>query len=155
MASNNGEYPVLFDTSPCLYRMRRVKNSELKIYEPVEFALKYLIDKLNISQLDETVALHSTCTTTKMGLTDDLLKLGKLLAKNAFIPENVGCCGFAGDKGFTKPEINSWALRDLKTQVAECDGGYSNSRTCEIGLSKNSGIEYRSIFYLLEKASRK
>ena len=90
-----------------------------------------------------------------MGLREKLLELGNLLAEEAFIPENVGCCGFAGDKGFTKPEINDWALRNLKNQVENCSGGYSNSRTCEIGLSKNSGVEYRSIFFLLEEASRK
>ncbi len=153
-ASRAGEIPVLIDTSPCLYRMRRVISSKLELYEPVEFALKFLVDQLPIQKVSGRIALHSTCTTTKMGLKDQLLQLGKMLADDAFIPENVGCCGFAGDKGFTQPEINTWALRNLKEQTAGCDGGYSNSRTCEIGLSQNSGIEYRSVFYLLEQASR-
>ncbi len=153
-ASQQGKIPVLIDTSPCLYRMRKVQKSEIRMYEPVEFALDFLVGKLKLNKIAGKVALHSTCTTTKLGLGEKLLELGNLLADEAFIPENVGCCGFAGDKGFTKPEMNDWALRNLKSQVENCRGGYSNSRTCEIGLSKNSGMEYRSIFYLLEEASR-
>ncbi len=155
VASQHGRIPVLIDTSPCLYRMRRVMKNNLEMYEPVEFALRFLIERLSVKKVHGKIALHSTCTTTKMGLREKLLELGNLLAEEAFIPENVGCCGFAGDKGFTKPEINDWALRNLKNQVENCSGGYSNSRTCEIGLSKNSGVEYRSIFFLLEEASRK
>jgi len=63
----------------------------------------------------------------------------------------VGCCAYAGDKGMTHPEVNSYALRKLKPAL-ESHGvkeGYSNSRTCEIGLSTNGGITYRSIVYLV------
>ena len=31
--------------------------------------------------------------------------------------------------------------------------GYSNSRTCEIGLTTNSGIPYESIVYLVDKCT--
>ncbi|WP_241149041.1 hypothetical protein [Photobacterium sanguinicancri] len=37
---------------------------------------------------------------------------------------------------------------------SNCNEGYSNSRTCEIGLSEHSGIEYRSILYLVDKVSQ-
>jgi D-lactate dehydrogenase len=153
-ASNNGQIPILFDTSPCLYRMRKFSKKGLKIYDPVEFALKFLVDKLSITKTNEKIALHPTCTTIKMGLAGPLRELGEMCAHQVIIPENVGCCGFAGDKGFNKPELNAWALRHLKPAVKDCKTGYSNSRTCEIGLSKNSGIEYKSIIYLLEEVSR-
>jgi len=153
-ASENGKIPVLFDTSPCLYRMQKFLNNRLQIYEPATFALEYLVNKLNINKLNKTVAIHPTCSTTKLGLAQKIIDLGKLCATEVVVPQEVGCCGFAGDKGFSKPEINSWALRNLKLSVSDCGSGYSNSRTCEIGLSKNSGIEYKSILYLLEEASR-
>ncbi|MDD3550146.1 MAG: hypothetical protein PHW88_06790, partial [Bacteroidales bacterium] len=73
-------------------------------------------------------------------------------SKNVFIPAEVGCCGFAGDKGFTRPEINAYALRKLRPQL-ETSGiktGYSNSRTCEIGLMSNGGIPYMSLVYLVD-----
>ena len=69
------------------------------------------------------------------------------------IPEQITCCGFAGDKGFTTPELNSSALRTLAKQVQHCTAGYSTSRTCEIGLSEHAGIDYQSIVYLLNECS--
>jgi D-lactate dehydrogenase len=73
-------------------------------------------------------------------------------AKHVFLPEEDGCCGFAGDKGFDTPELNASALSRLRQQIPEgCEQGYSNSRTCEIGLSRHSGIPYRSIAYLVDR----
>ncbi len=68
------------------------------------------------------------------------------------MPEEQGCCGFAGDKGFSVPELNASALKRLKEQIPdECEDGYSNSRTCEIGLSLHSGKQFKSIAYLVDK----
>jgi D-lactate dehydrogenase len=65
-----------------------------------------------------------------------------------------GCCGFAGDKGFTTPELNASALAGLREAVAGCTAGYSNSRTCQVGLSLHSGIPYQSIAHLVDRCSR-
>jgi len=71
------------------------------------------------------------------------------------VPEDVGCCGFAGDKGFTQPELNAHALRHLNKDIPQgCSAGYSTSRTCEIGLSHHAGMPYRSIVYLVDACSR-
>jgi D-lactate dehydrogenase len=65
--------------------------------------------------------------------------------------DEVLCCGFAGDKGFNKPELNSHALRHLKQALpAGCDAGYSSSRTCEIGLSEYGQMPYRSFIQLVD-----
>jgi len=86
-----------------------------------------------------------------MGLDSDFLALAEACADQVFQPEEEGCCGFAGEKGFTTPELNASALGRLKQQLPDgCDSGYSNSRTCEIGLSRHSGIPYRSILYLVD-----
>jgi len=64
----------------------------------------------------------------------------------------VQCCGFAGDRGFVRPELNEHALRHLKAALpADCTIGYSTSRTCEIGLSEQAGFPYQSILYLVER----
>ena len=71
------------------------------------------------------------------------------------VPEEIGCCGFAGDRGFTHPELNAYALRKLRPQI-EAHGitlGYSNSRTCEIGLSTHSGVPYVNIAYLVDECT--
>lgn len=154
-ASDNGKYPVLCDQSPCLLRMRHTLKG-LDLYEPVEFIDKFLLDKLDFEQTDEPITIHSTCSTIKMGLTPSLIKIAKLCSTNVLIPEEVGCCGFAGDKGFFVPELNKYALRKLPAQVkkAGVKVGYSNSRTCEIGMNTNTGIPYVSIVYLVDKCSR-
>ena len=153
-ASQHGRYPVVCDQSPCLYRMRE-KISKMKLYEPVEFIETYLVEKLDFHPIKDAVAIHTTCSMTKMGLKSTLITLAGRCSEQVFIPEEVGCCGFAGDKGFTTPEVNRYALRKLRPQL-EAKGirkGYSNSRTCEIGLTTNSGIPYMSIVYLVDKCT--
>jgi len=150
--SLNGKYPVLCDTSPCTHRMKRVMSDKLKLYEPVEFIHDHLLDKLELEKTKEALAFHVTCTSTKMGLEEKFLTVARACTENPVFPEEVGCCGFAGDKGFTQPEINAWALRNLKLQVDRLSAGYSNSRTCEIGLSRNSDIDYKSVMYLVRAA---
>lgn len=63
------------------------------------------------------------------------------------------CCGFAGDRGFVRPEPNEYALRRLKASLpADCATGYSTSRTCEIGLSEQARFPCQSILYLVERS---
>jgi D-lactate dehydrogenase len=152
-ASNNGEYPVLCDMSPCLYTMKENFKSDLKLYEPVEFILEYLLPELTINPINETVTVFPVCSMKKMGLDGKLADLASICAKNVIVPES-NCCGFAGDRGFTYPELNHHGLRNLKMQLDPgVKNGYSTSRTCEIGLSLYSGISYKSIIYLVDKVS--
>ncbi len=150
MASEEGKYPVLCDQSPCLHRMRS-KIKRMKLYEPAEFISLFLKDKLVFKRTDEPVAVHVTCSMKLMGLDARILELASLCSSNVVVPEGVGCCGFAGDKGMNTPELNEYALRKLKGQVSGVSAGYSNSRTCEIGLSHHSGIPYMSIAYLVNR----
>lgn len=153
-ASNYGKYPVLCDMSPCLLRMKELMDKRLKLYEPIGFTLSFLKDKLHFEQQPETVMVHSTCSSTKMGLDNQLVELANLCAKEVIRPEKTGCCGWAGDKGFNLPDLNKSALRYLKDEIpAQATGGYSTSRTCEIGLSLHSGLTYQSILFLVDKAT--
>ena len=154
-ASEHGKYPVLCDQSPCLHRMRECIK-KMKLYEPAEFIYTFLKDKLVFTPTDRPVAVHVTCSTRKMGLANTIIALAKMCSTHVLVPEGVGCCGFAGDKGFTHPEVNSYALRKLRPQI-EKEGiqiGYSNSRTCEIGLTTNAGIPYVSIAYLVDECTQ-
>ena len=149
-ASEQGKYPVLCAQSPCLHRMRKVMK-KMKLYEPAEFIMTYLKDRLEFHPTDKHIALHLTCSTRQMGVGKDMIALAKLCSTNVFLPEGVGCCGFAGDRGFTFPELNRYGLRKLRPQIEanKIEVGYSNSRTCEIGLETNTGIPYMSIIYLV------
>jgi len=152
-ASEGGEYPVLVDTSPCLYHMKETLTESLSLYEPVAFILEFLKKRLIFNQVDEKVAVHATCTTIKLGLDGKLKELAELCATRVLVPENINCCGFAGDRGFNVPELNEAALDGLKDQVAGCSEGFSTSRTCEIGLSHHGGINYSSILYLVDRCT--
>jgi D-lactate dehydrogenase len=152
--SEDGKWPVLCDQSPCLHRMReRIRGLEL--YEPAEFIERFVLDKVRISPTDEAVAVHITCSTRRMGLADSVVRVAKACSRNVLVPEGVGCCGFAGDNGFTHPGLNAWALRNLRAQVEKAGviHGYSNSRTCEIGLTTHSGVPYSSIASLVNKVA--
>ena len=153
-ASENGKWPILCDQSPCLHRIRE-KIKGLSLYEPAEFIGKFVLDKVSLTPIDETVAVHVTCSTRRMGLADTIIRIARSCAKNVLVPEEIGCCAFAGDKGFTHPGLNAWALRKLRGQVerAGATHGYSNSRTCEIGLTTHSGIPYSSIVHLVNRAA--
>ena len=153
-ASEHGRWPVVCDQSPCLHRMiEHIKT--IKLYEPAEFIHDYLSQNLVFHRHDTPVAVHITCSTRRMGIADKIVKLAGLCSAHVLVPEQVGCCGFAGDKGFTQPELNAWGLRKLREQIqkAGIKYGYSNSRTCEIGLTTHSGIPYKSIVYLVDECT--
>ena len=153
-ASEEGRWPVLCDQSHCLHRMRE-KIGRMHLYEPAEFIWTFLRERLAFHPTDEPVAVHVTCSTRRMGLQDTLIDLANLCSTAVFVPEDIGCCAFAGDKGMTHPELNAYALRKLQPQL-ERNGireGFSNSRTCEIGLATHGGVPYRSIVYLVNRVT--
>lgn len=152
--SQNGSIPVLCDTSPCLQRMKSTVDKSLKLYEPIEFVLQFLMDRLSFTQKEITIAVHPTCSTRKMGLETKLLELARACATEVIWPEDIHCCGFAGDRGFNFPELNESALKGLDEHTCSCEAGYSTSITCEIGLSLHAGIPYRSILYLVDEVTQ-
>lgn len=153
-ASQNGRYPVLCDTSPCSLHMREFLDARLSLQEPVSFAHDHLLPRLEITPITERIAVHVTCSSTRMGLADKFVALARACATDVVVPAEITCCGFAGDKGFSRPELNASALHGLAEQVKDCSAGYSNSRTCEIGLTEHGGIPYRSILSLVDRVSR-
>ncbi len=152
-ASENGKYPVLCDMSPCLYTMKSNFGERLKLYEPAEFTVKYLQDKLQFRKLERKVAVFAVCSAKKMEVDGYLVEIANKCAAEVVV-NDTNCCGFAGDRGFLLPELNRHGLRFLREQSKGCDYGYATSRTCEIGLSNHSGISYKSIMYLAEEATR-
>lgn len=156
-ASEGGKLPIVCDQSPCLHHMKE-HMTKVKPLELLEFVHDYVAQDLEFTPTNEPIALHLTCSTRLMKIDDKVLALAKLCSTSVLLPEGVGCCGFAGDKGFTHPELNAYALRKLRPQI-EASGikrGFSNSRTCEIGLTTHSGVPYQSLIYLIdERTTRK
>ena len=152
-ASEEGRLPVLCETSPCTQQMRQRLDPRLRTYEPAELIHDLLRDRLHFERREETVAVHVTCSSTRMGVGDRLRALAEACAERVVVPA-VGCCGFAGDRGFSHPELNASALHDLRASLPpSCAAGYSNSRTCQIGLSLHAGIPYQSIVHLVDRCT--
>jgi D-lactate dehydrogenase len=133
--------------------LKETLDRRLDLYEPIEFTLKFLSRRLKFRKLSETVAVHAVCSAKKMGLEGKLRQLAAMCAETVVAPP-ITCCGFAGDRGFTHPELNAFGLRHLRQELPDdCRGGYSTSRTCEIGLSRHGGVSYRSILYLVDRCT--
>jgi D-lactate dehydrogenase len=153
-ASEAGKITIISDNSPCTQQLNQFKQAGLTIQDCTTWLVKTVLPKLKLTKLKEPLALHLTCSSQKMNLAQDLITLANRLSDEIIQPEGVECCGFAGDRGFTNPELNQSALRNLKKQLPKsCKTGVSNSRTCEIGLSWHSDREFIHIATLLDQQS--
>lgn len=155
-ASRGGLDPIYCDTSPCTLRLvQGLTDQRLDMYDPVRFIRTHLLDKLDFVPQDKPIAVHVTCSTQHLGEAQALIDIARRCANEVVIPEGIYCCGFAGDKGFTTPELNEHALRSLKNAVQICEEGISTSRTCEIGLSRHGEIDYHGLVYLVDRVTRR
>ncbi|GLH72252.1 oxidoreductase [Geothrix limicola] len=164
--SDGGRLSIVMDTSPCTYGMitsrayltpeNQAKFDKLRILDSTAFAHDVLLPRLRVTHKVGSVALHPVCSVTKMNLLPKLEGVAKACADNVVVPRDAGCCGFAGDRGFTHPELTASATkheaREVKAQAF--DGHYASSRTCEVGMTRSTGAVYRSFLYLLESATR-
>ncbi len=154
-ASRGGLDPIYCDTSPCTLRLvQDLGETRLDLYDPVRFIRTHLMDRLDFTPQEAPIAVHVTCSTQHLGESQALIDLARRCAKTVVIPEGIHCCGFAGDKGFTTPQLNAHALRSLKDAVQYCSEGISTSRTCEIGLSQHGGIDYHGLVYLVDRVTQ-
>jgi D-lactate dehydrogenase len=150
-ASEGGRLPIVFDTSPCAYRMKRKVEGRLTVLDSIEFIHDAVLPRVQITPQATPVAIHPVCSVRKMGTVDKLGAIAARCSAQVVTVDEVLCCGFAGDKGFNRPELNAHALRHLKPGLpAGCTAGYSSSRTCEIGLSEYAQMPYRSFIQLVD-----
>ncbi len=164
--SEHGRLPVVLDTSPCAWTLRtcravlREENKKkwdaIRILDGIQFARELVLPSLKISRKAGAVALHPVCSVIKMGLVPTLREVACACASEVFVPIESGCCGFAGDRGFLVPELTEAATSRQAAEIRarNFDGYYSSSRTCEIGMTRATGKTWRSIWTLLEEASR-
>ncbi len=150
-----GYYPVIMDASTCSSRMQKVLAGRLALYDFHEFAHDALLPRLRLVRKPGPVALHINCSVRRNGSDDKLRRLLQACVEEIVEPSGVTCCGFGGDRGFVVPELNVHALRKVHEALpSNCCEGVSSNRTCEIGLTSETGRSYRSIAYLLEECSR-
>jgi D-lactate dehydrogenase len=164
--SQEGHLSVVMDTSPCTYGMltcrayltpeNQARFDKLKILDSTAFAHDVLLPRLKVNHKVSSVTLHPVCSLTKMNLVPKLEGVANACADTVVVPRDAGCCGFAGDRGFTHPELTASATKHEAQEVnaRSFDGYYASSRTCEVGMTRSTGQVYRSFLYLLETATR-
>jgi D-lactate dehydrogenase len=154
--TGGGALPVVVDASPCAATLKECAPGGIDVLDPVELAHDLLLPALSPGRLPGGVLVHPTCSLRRMGLEGKLQRVAEACAARAEIPRSAGCCGFAGDRGFTHPELTAAATVAEGAEIAGGDhvGWYSTSRTCEIALSRASGRPFRGLWSLLERVTR-
>lgn len=151
-ASENGRIPIVCDATSCTEGLMNIleeyhlndQNPAITIIDSVEFAATVIIPKIPTLQRVPSMVLHPTCSSTRLKLDDHLAKVANAVAEEVSIPDNWGCCAFAGDRGMLHPELTASATKDQAAWVKEhsFDAYASCNRTCEIGMSRATGKPY-------------
>ena len=164
--SDSGHLPIVIDTSPCTYGLKtcraqltlenQQKFDKLLILDSVEYVHSAILPRLPILRHFQSVALHPVCSAAKMGISSKLVTLAQACSNKVVVPQQAGCCAFAGDRGFLHPELTRSATAPEATELEpqQHDSYFSSSRTCEIGMTRATGKPYRSYLQMLEEASR-
>jgi D-lactate dehydrogenase len=153
-ASENGKYPIVVDTSPCLAEIKgSLQNPALRfsLYEPAEFIANHLLDKLEFNKVKKHVAIHVPCSSKKLGVEQTFTKLAEKCAEEV-TGSGIPCCGMAGDRGMRYPELTGGSLKYLDLPKG-CTDGYSTSRTCEMSLTNHSDVSFKGLVYLVDEAT--
>jgi D-lactate dehydrogenase len=165
--SDGGRLPVIVDTSPCAFALTTCRevldgtNKErydaMRIDDAVAWAHDTLLPRLPIRRRVPRVAAHPVCSIVKMGLVAKWTATIRACADEVVVPLSAGCCGFAGDRGFTHAELTDAATRAEAAEIlagGTFDFHVSSSRTCEIGMSRATGRVFRSFWSLLDEVTR-
>lgn len=151
------QLPIVMDASSCTKSLAELaKHWRIPVLDVVEFAADELLPRLTVTSPIASIALHPTCSSTQLGVNEDLFAVASFLSDDVEVPLSWQCCGFAGDRGLLHPELTRSATADMAAELNERTyAAYASlNRTCEIGMSRATGHEYRHILELLEEATR-
>ena len=156
----DGRLPVITDAASCTEGFEHIFRDEKVTWQTldaVEFVRREVLPALGeVTPLVDTLALHPTCSSTQIGLNPALEAVAATVARKVDVPLNWGCCGFAGDRGMLHPELTASAAAPEAREVKalHADAHASCNRTCEVGMTRATGSEYRHVLELLEEATR-
>nr|WP_243062689.1 FAD-binding and (Fe-S)-binding domain-containing protein [Humibacter sp. RRB41] len=159
-ATDGGRLPVVCDASSCTEGLQilveAAGESGLRIVDAVEFVDQSVLPLLPKPSRVTSVTLHPTCSSTHLGINAALQHVAEATAETVVIPEDWGCCAFAGDRGMLHPELTAVATTPEARDVAAAASSThaSLNRTCELGMTRATGHEYRHILQVLDDALR-
>lgn len=154
-SSDGGRLPVVVDGSSCTHALAEA-HTDLEIIDAVTFARTALLPRLTIRRKLPHLALHIPCAARHLDIVEDLRTIAIAIAERVTAPSRVECCGFAGDRGFTHPELTASAAAPLAAefQRAGCRIGASANLPCGIGMTRATEIPFRPILALLDEVTR-
>jgi len=160
-ATRDGELAIICDASSCTEGLRQIIETDtsdkaLTVLDAVEFTATHILPQLANYPKIQSLALHPTCSSTRLGLGASLEAVAHAVAEHVQVAQSWGCCAFAGDRGMLHPELTESATRTQAAQVAAMDATAhaSCNRTCELGMTRATGKAYRHILELLEERTR-
>ncbi len=165
--SHEGALPIVIDAASCtnsvvepgegiLSEENAERLAKLEILDSVSWAHDRLLPWLEVAEKVGSATVHPTCATRRMGLAPRLRTLAEALAEDVYVAPSATCCGFAGDRGISHPELTASATRPQAEELEgrHFDAHLSSNRTCEIGLTRATGDPYESVVNLLERLTR-
>lgn len=157
VATEDGRLPVISDAASCSEGFERLVagNPAIRVVDAVSFVAEHLLPRLPAGRRLSSLALHPTCSSTRLGLDDALARVAEAVADEVIVPADWQCCAFAGDRGLLHPELTTAATRQEAAAVRT--GGQaahaSVNRTCEIGMTRATGKTYRHLLELLDQVT--
>ena len=156
-ATDGGRLPVVVDSSSCASGLAQLLAGEgYEVLDAVTFVERAVLPGLPAGRPLGTLVLHPTCSSVTSGTLPGVLAVAARCAERVVVPEDAGCCAFAGDRGMLLPELTASATAPEAAAVArvEADAWASTNRTCEMGLSRATGRPYRHLLEVLEEVTR-
>lgn len=156
-AMQGAKVPVISDASSCTEGFAKIlADTGFEVMDALTFTAREILPRLgHLKPKATSLVLHPTCSSTAMGLNDDLRTIAEAVAEDVTVPLNWGCCAFAGDRGMLHPELTASATMREAVEVAEIDAELhaSCNRTCEVGMTRATGRDYRHVLELLADAA--
>ncbi|MGW7589134.1 FAD-binding and (Fe-S)-binding domain-containing protein [Streptomyces rubiginosohelvolus] len=165
--TGGGTLPLVVDASSCtlgiaeevvpyLTEDNRALHRELTVVDSLVWAAEELLPHLTVFRTVGSAVLHPTCSMEHLGDVGQLRALAEACAKDVVVPDDAGCCAFAGDRGMLHKELTDSATAKEAAEVDRrpYDASLSANRMCEIGMERATGHPYRSALIELEHATR-
>jgi D-lactate dehydrogenase len=158
-ATRDGELPVVCDASSCteglVALLRTAAETDIRVVDAVAFVAETVLPHLPAGERLESLTLHPTCSSVRLGIDDQLTMVAGAVAERVVIPDDWGCCAFAGDRGMLHPELTASATGPEAAAVlaARSSAHASVNRTCELGMTRATGLAYRHLLELLDEVT--
>ncbi|MEU5998920.1 FAD-binding and (Fe-S)-binding domain-containing protein [Streptomyces sp. NPDC047197] len=162
-----GRLPLVVDASSCtlgiahevvpyLTADNRQLHRELTVVDSLVWAADELLPHLTVHRTVGSAVLHPTCSMSHLGDEAQLRAVADACADEVVVPDDAGCCAFAGDRGMLHKELTESATRKEAAEVTArpFDAHLSANRMCEVGMDHATGRSYYSVLQELERATR-